>query len=137
MKLQQEIATLILRLVLGVGFLSAVASRLNFWGKQSSGWQNFITYTAQVNSFLPKSIIPSIAVMSTIVEFILGILLIVGFKTNCASMAAAILTLIFALAMTLSFGLKEPLDYSVFVFCAAAFLLTTFSNYRWSIDQLF
>lgn len=137
MKLQQEISMLLLRLTLGVGFLSAVASRLNFWGKQSSGWQNFISYTMQVNSFLPKSIIPSIAVTATILETILGILLIIGFKTNHAAFASAILTLIFASSMTFSFGLKEPLDYSVFVFCAAAFLLSTFSNFRWSIDQLF
>jgi putative oxidoreductase len=47
------------------------------------------------------------------------------------------LTLLFSLAMTFSFGIKEPLDYSVFAFSAAAFLLGTFPIYKWSIDQLF
>jgi putative oxidoreductase len=63
-------------------------------------------------------------------------MLFVGFKTKYAAFGAAILTLLFALAMTYSFGIKEPLDYSVFAVSAGAFLLGTFSNYKWSIDQL-
>ena len=136
MKIYQDIATLFLRLALSSGFLSAVASRLSLWGKQSSGWSNFLTYTANVNSFAPKSIIPAIAVSSTILETVLGILLLFGYKTNYAALGAAILTLLFAFAMAWSFGLKEPLDYSVFGFSAAAFLLATMPYYKWSIDQL-
>ena len=131
-----EIATILLRLALSSGFLSAVASRMNLWGSKSSGWNNFVEYTSQVNSFLPKSIIPAVAVASTLLETALGIMLLVGFKTNYAAFGAAILTFLFALAMTYSFGIKEPLDYSVFAFSAGAFLLGTFSNYKWSIDQL-
>jgi putative oxidoreductase len=137
MTIQQDIATLLLRLALASGFLSAVASRLNFWGNHSSGWQNFLTYTAQVNSFLPKNLIPTVAVMSTILETTLGLMLFMGFKTHYAAFGAALLTLFFSVAMTLSFGIKEPLDYSVFAFSAGAFLLSTFPFYRWSIDQLF
>jgi putative oxidoreductase len=137
MTIQQDIATLLLRLALASGFLSAVASRLNFWGNHSSGWQNFLTYTAQVNSFLPKNLIPTVAVMSTILETALGLMLFRGFKTHYAAFGAALLTLFFSVAMTLSFGIKEPLDYSVFAFSAGAFLLSTFPFYRWSIDQLF
>jgi uncharacterized membrane protein YphA (DoxX/SURF4 family) len=136
MKIYQDIATLFLRLALASGFLSAVASRLNLWGKHSSGWSNFLTYTANVNSFAPKSIIPAIAVSSTILETVLGILLLFGYKTNYAAWGAAILTLLFAFAMAWSFGLKEPLDYSVFGVSAAAFLLATMPFYKWSIDQL-
>jgi putative oxidoreductase len=44
--------------------------------------------------------------------------------------------LLFAFAMTYSFGIKEPLDYSVFAFSAGAFLLATIPYYKWSIDQL-
>lgn len=93
-------------------------------------------YTAQVNSFLPKSFIPTIAVISTLLELGLGILLLIGFKTNYAAFGAALLTILFALAMTYSFGIKEPLDYSVFAFSAGAFLLATIPYYKWSIDQL-
>ena len=131
-----DISTLFLRFALASGFLSAVASRLSLWGKKSSGWSNFLDYTAQVNSFLPKSFIPAIAVTSTILETVLGILLLSGFKTNYAAFGAALLTLLFAFAMTYSFGIKEPLDYSVFAFSAGAFLLATMPYYKWSIDEL-
>jgi hypothetical protein len=49
---------------------------------------------------------------------------------------ASFLTLLFAFAMTYSFGIKEPLDYSVFAFSAGAFLLATMPYFKWSIDQL-
>lgn len=132
----QNIATLLLRIGLSFGFLSAVASRLSLLGAKSSGWNNFLNYTAQVNSFVPKSIIPPIAVASTVLELAIGIMLLVGFKTSYAAFGAAILTLLFALAMSYSFGIKEPLDYSVFAFSAGAFLLATIPHYKWSIDQL-
>lgn len=131
-----NIATFLLRLALASGFLSAVASRLSLLGKKSSGWDNFLEYTSQVNSFLPKSFIPTIAVTSTLLEIILGVLLLIGFKTNYAGFGAALLSLLFALAMTYSFGIKEPLDYSVFAFSAGAFLLATMPYHQWSIDQL-
>jgi putative oxidoreductase len=134
MNIQQNIASLVLRLALASGFLSAVASRLNLWGNQSSGWQNFLKYTEQVNSFVPENFIPPLAVTSTVLELLLGMLLLVGYKTRYVASYAAILTLLFALAMTFSFGIKEPLDYSVFVFSAAAYLLANFPTNKWSIN---
>lgn len=136
MKAYQDIAALLLRLSLGAGFLSAVASRLGLWGSRSSGWQSFLQYTAQVNSFAPSRAIPAIAVTATILEASLGILLLAGYKTQPAACIAAALTLLFAAAMAYSSGLKEPLDYSVFAFSAGALLLATLPSYRWSIDQL-
>jgi len=132
----QDIASLSLRCALSAGFLSAVASRLGLWGRHSSGWNKFLDYTAQVNSFIPHSLIPLLAVTSTILELTLGVMLLIGFKTNYAASCAALLTLLFALAMTLSYGIKEPLDYSVFVFSAGAFLLATIPYYKLSVDQL-
>ena len=137
MKINRDIAIFLLRLGLSAGFLSAVASRLGFWGKYSSGWSNFVSYTAQVNSFAPKSMAPIIAIASTILESGLGVLLFIGYKTNYAALLASALTLLFAIAMSVSFNLKEPLDYSVFAFSAGALALAAMPNYRWSIDQLF
>jgi putative oxidoreductase len=125
MKHLSQPATFFLRLALAAGFLSAVASRLGFWGKRSSGWVNFVNYTADVNSFLPRSWAPALAVGSTILETCLGVLLLFGLLTRYAALAAAGLTLLFGLAMALSFGVKEPLDYSVFVCSSSAFLLAT------------
>lgn len=132
----QDIASLLLRCALSVGFLSAVTSRLGLWGRYSAGWNKFLEYTAQVNAFVPHSLIPLLAITSTILELTLGVMLLIGFKTNYAALGAAVLTLLFALAMTLSYGIKEPLDYSVFVCSASAFLLATIPYYRFSIDQL-
>lgn len=136
MKVYQDIASLLLRLALASGFLSAVASRLRLWGSHSSGWENFLSYTSQVNSFLPQSMIAAVAVTSTILETTLGIMLLTGYKTSSAAIATAMLTLLFAAAMAYSSGVKEPLDYSVFAFSAGAFLLSTMPCYKWSIDQL-
>ncbi|BAP32945.1 DoxX protein [Chryseobacterium sp. StRB126] len=135
MKTRQDIAVFMLRIALAIGFLSAVASRLNLWGAQSSGWKNFVHYTAEVNSFLPISWAPTLAVLSTITELTIGILLLVGFQIRRTALSASVLTLLFAIAMSISFGCKEPLDYSVFVFSAGAFLLSTFPRYLWSLEQ--
>lgn len=134
-----DISTLFLRLALASGFLSAVAARINLWGKRASAseaWNSFVNYTADVNSFLPKSFIPTIAILATILEAGLAVLLLLGFKTSYTSLGAGILLLLFALAMTCSYGIKEPLDYSVFAASAGAFLLATMPVYKWSIDQL-
>lgn len=135
MTTKQEIATFLLRIAIGTGFLSAVASRLNLWGSKSSGWQNFVNYTADTNQFLPTNFAPTLAVIATITEISIGILLLIGYQTNTVATAAAILTLLFALAMSFSFGIKEPLDYSVFAFSAACFLLSTIPHHIWSLDN--
>ncbi len=134
-----NISSLFLRLALASAFLSAVASRINLWGQHSSiseAWNSFISYTAEVNSFLPASIIPTVAVLATILETGLAILLIIGFKIRYAASGAGILLLLFALAMACSFGIKEPFDYSVFTASAGAFLLASIPAYKWSIDEL-
>jgi putative oxidoreductase len=135
MKKYQDISILLLRLALAFGFLSAVASRLSLWGQHSSGWENFLTYAQQVNSFASENTAWVLAVTSTILETVFALLLLIGYKTRFAAIGTALLTLLFALAMTYSFGIKEPLDYSVFVVCAATFLLSTMPQYRWSIDD--
>ncbi|SNR45567.1 DoxX family protein [Flavobacterium sp. ov086] len=136
MKRYQDYAVLLLRIALATGFLSAVSSRLGLWGSYSSGWENFLDYAGKVNSFAPKNFIPAIAVLATITESVLGLLLLIGYRTKFALVAASILTLSFALAMTYSFGIKDPLDYSVFVFSMAAFLLATIEKYKWSLDEI-
>lgn len=136
MKRYQDYAVLLLRIALAAGFLSAVSSRLGLWGANSSGWENFLAYTEKVNSFAPKHLIPAIALTATITESLLALLLFIGYQTKIAAVAASILTFVFALAMTYSFGVKDPLDYSVFTFSMAAFLLSTIEKYRWSLDEL-
>ena len=135
MKNHQDVAILLLRFGTAANFLSAVASRLGFWGAQSSGWTGFLAYVAEVNSFAPAKMVPFLAIASTILEAGFAVLLLVGYKTRFAALGSACLTFLFAIAMTYSFGLKSPLDYGVFVDCTSAFLLATMPRYRWSLEE--
>lgn len=113
------------RLALGAAFLSGVADRFGLWGARSS-WKTFADfehYTAQVNSFMPAATIPFLAWAATAAEFSLGVALIVGFRTRWAGLGSAVLLTLFGTAMAISFGIKSPLDYSVFSAAAGALLL--------------
>jgi uncharacterized membrane protein YphA (DoxX/SURF4 family) len=121
----QRVGLAYARIALGAAFLSAVADRFGFWGKYG-GWGNFATftaYTAQVNSFMPKLLIPFLAWAATIAETSFGICLILGLWLRWVALGAALLLFLFGAAMTISFGLKSPLDYSVFSASGAALLL--------------
>ena len=84
---------------------------------------------------LPKSWKTFLAITATILEITFSILLLIGFKTRITAVASGLLTFFFALAMTYSYGIKEPLDYGVFVNFTAAFLLATITEYKWSLDH--
>lgn len=125
----ERIAPLILRLALGLTLLSAVADRFGIWGPPGGAtvawgdWTHFVAYTAKVNSFLPSSLAPVLAIIATAAEALLGIALILGLFRRPVAFASALLFALFACAMTLSFGVKAPLNFSVFVDFAAALVL--------------
>ena len=130
---------LFLRLSIGAGFLSAVADRFGFWSTEVSAWgnwSNFLKYTQFLNPMLPSSFIPLVGWTSTILEIVLGVCLIIGFKTSSAAKLSGVLLLIFALAMTFSKGIKVPLDYSVFIASAGAFGLSLLKEKFLEIDSL-
>lgn len=133
-----DVSSIFLRLALSAGFFSAVAARFNLWGKKASfseAWHGFVSYTAEVNSFLPTAIIPAVSVLATFSEISFALLLLFGYKTNYAAFGSAVLLLLFGLAMSISYGIKEPLDYSVFAASAGAWLLASITNYPLSIDR--
>lgn len=129
---------LFLRLAISVSMLSAVADRFGFWGKNSAwgNWENFENYTKQLTFFLPESLSTFSAYSATFLEILFPFMLILGFKTKIASYGIGSLLLIFALSMTVSLGVKAPLDYSVWIGSAAAFLLAGQEKYSFSIDEL-
>lgn len=113
------------RLALGAAFLSAVASRVGLWDG-TVNWDHFarfIGYTAEVNAFLPRALAPVLACVATAAELSLGVALICGFATRWAAWGSAVLLALFGAAMALSFGVKSPMDYSVFAASAAALLI--------------
>ncbi len=119
-------AFLYARATLGIAFLSVVADRFALWRGRNVGdgsFDGFIRYTAKVNSFMPASSIPFLAWSATIAELVLGVLLLAGLWLRWTALASALLLILFGTAMAISFGLKSPLDYSVFSASAAAILL--------------
>jgi putative oxidoreductase len=117
------------RIALGASLLVEVADRFGLLGKYG-GWGNFANftkYTAQVNSFMPASTIPFLAWAATFFELSFGILLILGLWPRWTALGSSLLLLLFGVAMAISFGLKSPLDYSVFSASAAALLLAQHS----------
>jgi uncharacterized membrane protein YphA (DoxX/SURF4 family) len=129
-------AILYARIALGTAFLSAVASRFGLWGKDQ-GWGNFANfehYTAEVNSFMPAFTIPFLAWAATAAESTLGVLLVLGLWTRWTAIASAILLALFATAMAISFGIRSPMDYSVFSASSAAVLVAVLAQRKSRAD---
>jgi putative oxidoreductase len=120
------------RLALGAAFLSGVAARFGLWGARSD-WRDFADftrYTAEVNSFMPAATIPFLAWAATAAELGLGLMLVLGVRVRWAALGSALLLALFATAMAISFGVKSPLDYSVFSASAGALLLAGAPTHR-------
>jgi len=104
------------RLALGASFLSAVADRFGLWGQfgqPNVSWGNFsrfVEYTGRLNWFLPHPIVSALAVIVTFAEVLLGLLLLVGWKTRITALCAGILVMIFGMAMTAALGVEAPLQ---------------------------
>ncbi|NML68542.1 DoxX family protein [Chryseobacterium sp. RP-3-3] len=137
-----KIPQLLLRYALGITFLTPVADRLGILGAPGTGniewgnWSNFIDYTTTLMPVFERSIVNVMGSIATIGELLVGICLIIGFKTKYAAIGASLITLTFIVFMTLSVGIQKPVNYGVFTASAAGFLLSFIPNYKWSIDNL-
>ncbi|MCY1481969.1 hypothetical protein D3C87_364900 [compost metagenome] len=137
-----KVPQFLLRIALGVSFLSAVADRLGILGPfgerniEWGNWDSFITYTATMMPFLDRPAVNIMGSIASIAEAVIGILLIIGFKTRLAAISSCILTLLFALAMTVFLGIKAPINFSVFTAITASLMLSKITVYEWSIDNL-
>ena len=133
--------TLYLRLGLGIGFLSAVADRLGWWGPPGTpqvawgNFQNFLTYTAKLNPWFPGGWISAIGWLATVCEACLGVMLLIGYRTRAAAALSGLLTLVFAIGMVCGIGIHAPLNYSVFAVSAGSFLLACVERYPLSLDN--
>jgi putative oxidoreductase len=128
-------AILYARLALGAAFLSGIADRFGLYTGRNVGYGNFagfVEYTAKVNSFMPAATIPFLAWAATAAELSLGILLILGLWPRWVALASALLLVLFGTAMAISFGIKSPMDYSVFSASAGAVLVAVYSDRKGS-----
>lgn len=135
-------SSVILRYGLGFGFLSAVADRLGLWGPfgqpnvEWGDFSRFLEYTQTLNWWVPAGMIPLMGVIATVAETAFGVLLIVGWRTRETALLSALLLLTFAGAMTLSLGIKAPLNYAVFTGVGGALLLSSCKRFPFTVDQL-
>jgi putative oxidoreductase len=118
------------RIALGAAFLSGIGSRFGLYGKNVGygNFANFVKYTAEVNSFMPAFTIPFLAWSATAAELVLGIALTLGVWPRWVTLGSAALLALFGITMAISFGIKSPLDYSVFSASAAAVLLALYEG---------
>lgn len=141
MKKYSNSAQLFLRIALGLGFLSAVLDRLGLLGVAGEpniawgNWESFQQYTHTLMPFLSKSLSDIMGFIATVAEALFGLLLIIGYKTRQSAIGSSLLLFSFGFMMTITLGLKAPLNYSVFSAFAGAFLLATLSSYSWSLDS--
>jgi putative oxidoreductase len=121
------------RIALGTAFLSGIADRFGLYRGRNVGYGDFagfVRYTAKVNSFMPPSTIPFLAWAATIAELFFGITLILGIWRIWVALGSAMLLILFGTAMAISFGIKSPLDYSVFSASSAALLVAAYESRR-------
>jgi len=123
------VACWFLRLALAVTLLSAVGDRFGLWGPPGSpnaswgDWAHFVAYCARLNHFLPSAWATPLAWIATILESACAAGLITGVLLRWTAYASFLLLGSFAATMTISLGIKAPLNFSVFVDAAAALLL--------------
>lgn len=122
--------SLFARVVLALGFLSAVADRFGLWtpllGPENVVWGNMASFTAYTGVLLlwvPNALLPVFAWAATVAEIALGVLLLIGFRLRLTALLSGILLLTFAFSMLFFVSVKAPFDYSVFAAAACAFLL--------------
>jgi len=105
-----QIAKVFLRLALGNTFLLAIGGRFGWLGPYGSknvswgDWTHFVQYVDVLNWFVPKSLIPGLAVLETIIELGLGIALLLGIYQRVIAWGSALLLMSFAATMSLALG---------------------------------
>jgi len=119
------------RILMAAEFLLAVCDRFGVFGSPGTSgvswgdFPHFIDYTRSMTTFLPGGAAPTLAVLATIAEIILGVALLLGLRLQLAALAAALLLAIYGTSMTISLPAVEQFHYDVFVLCAGMLTLAT------------
>jgi uncharacterized membrane protein YphA (DoxX/SURF4 family) len=135
-------SSVVLRLGLGLGFLSAVADRFGLWGpfgQPNVEWGNFsrfLDYTHTLIWYLPAGMIPTLGAIATGAEILFGLLVLIGWHTRAAARLSGLLLITFATAMTIALGVKSVLNFAVLTGIGGSFLLANCERFPFSLDEL-
>src|SRR5260370_40062720 len=129
----------LVRVAIGAEFILSVADRFGLLGPPGSAvswgdFRHFVAYTHQVNSFLPASFAPLLAVLATICEITFGITLVLGIGIRYVTRAAAVLLCLFGSAMMASGLVESQFYYAVFVLAAGALAIANVDATLLSLD---
>jgi len=130
----------LLRLIIGLAFLEAVADRFGLLGAPGTAgvawgnFANFTAYTSQLNWFLPGNFVPTVAVLATIFEIVLGFAMLLGIRVRKAAIGSAVLLFLFATAMTIA-GRSQFMN-AVYLMCVGALALAIVNASLLSVDAL-
>ncbi|HEX5402237.1 MAG TPA: DoxX family membrane protein [Pseudonocardiaceae bacterium] len=128
---KQRWLTVVVRVVMAVEFLLAVADRFGWLGPAGApgvSWgdfQHFVAYTRSMSTFLPAGLAPTLAVLATVAELTLGVALLVGFRLRVAALGSAALLTVYAVMMLITLPAAEQFHYNVLVLAAAMCVLAT------------
>jgi len=129
------------RAALGITFLLSILDRLGLYGnpgERGVSWgtfERFLHYTGSVNAFAPALMIPFLGTAATVIELLLGVMLVLGLWLRWTAFGTAGLLFLYGAAMAISLGIKAPFDYSVFSAMCCALLLGLTGSNRWTIDS--
>lgn len=129
---------LFMRLALAFTLLAAIADKFGYLGEPNTpnilwgDWDAYVSYLHTLVPFTSKSLTEMLATVATVVEGALALMLLVGLKVRWAAIGVGIYSLLLALASVASIGVKAPFTYSLFVICAAGFLLACCPIYRFT-----
>jgi uncharacterized membrane protein YphA (DoxX/SURF4 family) len=131
----------LVRVAVGAEFILSVADRFGLLGPPGSAvswgdFGHFVAYTHQVNSFLPASFAPLLAVLATICETTFGITLVLGIRIQFVARAAALLLCLFGSAMIASGLIESQFYYAVFVLAAGALVISNVDATLLSLDAV-
>lgn len=120
--------------LLGVDFAGAVADRFGAFGAAGQAgvswgsWAAFVDYTALLLPGAPGVVVVTAALLATVAEVALSLLLISGLAHRWVGKAAAGLLVIYLAVMTFSVGLDAVATYAVPVLIGGALLVSARSS---------
>ena len=123
-----------LRLALAASFAFSLADRFGLLGKHGSpgvtwgSWKSFLGSSAQLTFWLPALLRPTAAWVSTILEALLVVALLLPYRTALFGAVAGALLTAYALSLAFAYGLGISLAYSVWTAAAGACLLAAMAR---------